>query len=323
MKMIKKLFNFMENYANKKFKRRLNKSLFELSKINKDFSLNFIDVGAAEDIHPRWKRISKYVDYIGFEPDKRSRELLLKYDDCKSYKIYPYALWNKKQKLNINFTKEPRVSSSYVPNYKFLNQFKRPERFEIESNVKVDATDLDNLKIKGIDFIKIDVQGGELNIISGAETSLKDCIGLELEVEFLELYEKQPLFGDLQNKLSKFGFEFIDFVNLCRWERDDFNGFGQCVFGDALFLKSPEQIFSVQDQHLISRYVAILLLYKRFDLIEKCFLLMNKNQIMQYGLFKKSLEYHRKKYNNLKIFHRIFNALVRLNHSDNQLIIHY
>ena len=187
----------------------------------------------------------------------------------------------------------------------------------------MDATDLDNLKIKGIDFIKIDVQGGELNIISGAETSLKDCIGLELEVEFLELYEKQPLFGDLQNKLSKFGFEFIDFVNLCRWERDDFNGFGQCVFGDALFLKSPEQIFSVQDQNLISRYVAILLLYKRFDLIEKCFLLMNKNQIMQYGLFKKSLEYHRKKYNNLKIFHRIFNALVRLNHSDNQLIIHY
>tara|TARA_Y100001980_G_C14325626_1_gene144799 strand:- start:8 stop:181 length:174 start_codon:yes stop_codon:yes gene_type:complete len=57
MKMIKILLNFLENYVNKKFKKRLNESLFELSKINKDFSLNFVDVGAAEDIHPRWKRI--------------------------------------------------------------------------------------------------------------------------------------------------------------------------------------------------------------------------------------------------------------------------
>ena len=321
--MIKKLFNLLENYVNKKFKKRLNNSLFELNKINKDFSLKFVDVGAAEDIHPRWKRISNFVDYIGFEPDKRSRELLVKNDDCRSYKIYPYALWNKKQKLNINFTKDPRVSSFYVPNYKFLNQFKNPERFKIESNVKVDSTDLDNLEIEGIDFVKIDVQGGELNIISGAETSLKNCLGLELEVEFLELYEKQPLFGDLQNKLSKLGFEFIDFVNLCRWERNNFNGFGQCVFGDALFLKSPEQIFTVQDQDLIARYVAILLLYKRFDLIEKCFLLMDKNQRVQYGLFKKSLKYHHKKYNNLKTLNKIFNALVRLNHNDNQSIIQY
>ena len=39
------------------------------------------------------------------------------------------------------------------------------------------------------------------------------------------------------------GFEFIDFVNLCRWERNDYlNTFGHCTYGDALFLRAPEKI---------------------------------------------------------------------------------
>lgn len=31
------------------------------------------DVGAAGDIQPRWKAFSGLVNYIGFEPDERSR----------------------------------------------------------------------------------------------------------------------------------------------------------------------------------------------------------------------------------------------------------
>jgi len=245
--MIKYFFKTLVSHYNKKYDRMINRSLFELNKNDSNFSLKFVDVGAAGDIHPRWKRISKFLDYIGFEPDKRSSELLVKSQNCKSYKIYPYALWNKKQKLKFNLTKKPEVSSAFKPNYKFLNQFMNSERFKIESIIELDSIDLDNLEIEGIDFIKMDVQGGELNIISGAENNLPKCIGLELEVEFNEIYENQPLFGDLQEKLSNYGFEFIDFVSLDRWERDDFNSFGQCVFGDALFLKSPEHMFLEQN----------------------------------------------------------------------------
>ena len=38
---------------------------------------------------------------------------------------------------------------------------------------------------------------------------LKKTLGLEIEVEFIGLYEKQPLLGDVQNFLSKFEFEFV------------------------------------------------------------------------------------------------------------------
>ena len=321
--MIKNILNYIKKIFNLNYDKKINRSLLELNKIDEKFALKFIDVGAAEDIHPRWKRIVKFTNYVGFEPDKRSSDLLIENKNCKSYKIYPFALWSKKQKLNINFTEEPRVSSHYYPNSELLSRYKNAERFKVIKQIEVDSIDLDRLEIPDIDFIKIDIQGGELEVLNGAKESLKRCLGLELEVEFLNLYKGQPLFGDLKRMLLDHGLEFIDFINLCRWERDRFNGFGHCVFGDAIFLKSPEFIFRENDQDLISRYLAILLLYKRFDLIDKCFSLMDKKQKTLFGNFKRSIEPIRKNYNSLILYNRIFNALVSFKSSDNKVFIHY
>tara|TARA_Y100000768_G_scaffold348454_1_gene297387 strand:+ start:500 stop:1474 length:975 start_codon:yes stop_codon:yes gene_type:complete len=322
-KTTKSVFYKIESYFNYKYNKSLNNSLSELKKIDPSFSLKFIDVGASEDIHPRWKRISKFMNYVGFEPDKRSRDLLEVNETCKSYNIFPFALWEKSQKLNINFTKEPRVSSSYKPNIDFLNKFKNSDRFRIIKKLKVDSVDLDSLEISEIDFIKMDVQGGESNIIDGAKKSLERCIGLELEVEFLTLYNNQLLFGDIQEKLQVYGFEFVDFVNLCRWERDEFNGFGQCVFGDAIFLKSPENIIKTENLKLLTRYLSVLLLYKRFDLIDCCFLLLGNKKSEEFDRFKKSLKHIRQRFNYLKKCNRLFNGLVRLISPDNKVLTHY
>jgi len=40
--------------------------------------LTLLDIGAAGDMENRWKRISPLVNYIGFEPDERSYNDLLK-----------------------------------------------------------------------------------------------------------------------------------------------------------------------------------------------------------------------------------------------------
>lgn len=321
--MLKIIFSPLKIFLNKRYDRKLINSLSELQKIDPSFFVKFIDVGAADDIHPRWKRISKYMNYVGFEPDKRSSDLLEINKNCNSYKIFPFALWEKSQKLNINFTKDPKVSSSYIPNIEFLNKFKNSDRFKVVKKIKVNAVDLDSLEISNVDFIKIDVQGAESNIIDGAKKSLKRCLGLEVEVEFSTLYKNQLLFGDLQKNLEDCGYEFIDFVNLNRWERDDFNGFGQCVFGDAIFLKLPENIIKSEDKKLLTRYLSILLLYKRFDLIDVCFLLLDSKKNIEFDSFKRSLKYHRKIFNYLKICDRWFNRIVGLVSPNNKIFIHY
>tara|TARA_A100001011_G_scaffold360175_1_gene407257 strand:+ start:1321 stop:2283 length:963 start_codon:yes stop_codon:yes gene_type:complete len=233
--------------------------------------LTLIDIGAAGEIEPRWKNFSKNIKYIGFEPDQRSRNSLKNTEnDFLNYQILPFALSNSNQSVELNLCREPKTSSLFQPNKNFLNRFPDVQRYEILKTEILECSTLDEIILPEIDFIKIDIQGAEHDVLKGARNSLQLALGLELEVEFLQLYKEQPLFGDICNELSNNGFEFFDFVNLQRWQRDILNGHGQCIFGDALFLKSPEYLeIESLDILKISSYLSILVIYRRFDLIEK------------------------------------------------------
>jgi FkbM family methyltransferase len=232
--------------------------------------LTLIDVGAAGDIEPRWRKIATLIHYIGFEPDARSRvSLETNNRDCASYRVLPYVIWDVDARIDMNMCKDPQKSSYYAPHLPFVARFPNVGRFDIVSKETLEARTLDGLGLAG-DFLKLDLQGGELAALQGAPLFLGKCFGVELEVEFAEIYGSQPLFGDVCRFLTEHGLEFVDFLNLRRWERTSFNGYGQCVFGDALFMKPPEVLF--RDGNLapaaIRRFIAICALYNRFDWID-------------------------------------------------------
>ena len=233
--------------------------------------ITLIDIGATGDIEPRWKPFEEFLNYIGFEPDERSRKKILsqKKSVARTFNILPYAVWDSSKKIQFNLTREPETSSIYTPNKEFLDKFPNNERFDIIKKLQIDVKKIDELGINEVDFIKIDIQGGELNSLIGGSNLLEKTFGLELEIEFLPLYKEQPLFGDVCEWLAKKGFEFIDFSRLVRWERKNLNEVGQCVFGDALFLKPPE-VFLKHDitNDRVCSYLSILVIYRRFDLIE-------------------------------------------------------
>jgi FkbM family methyltransferase len=264
VKNIKTFIKFFENNNNKKLNSAF-KGLLENDRII------LLDIGAAGDIQPRWKKISKFLNYIGFEPDIRSYELLKQQTNtCSDFRIINSAVWDTEGDLSINFCNKPMVSSHYYPNYDFLKRFSENERFEIVSKVSIQTKRLDDQDIQEIDFVKLDIQGGELAALKGGSSLLEDCLGVEVEVSFISQYIGQPLFGEICSFLSERGFEFIDFVHLNRWERKSFNDFGQLVWGDALFLKSPETILKKYNTNSrkIKKYLAICSLYKRFDFID-------------------------------------------------------
>ena len=266
--MIKNIYRKIRNYSKKSF---LKPSLLAFNALPNKGEITLADVGAAGGVEPRWKPFSKNINYVGFEPDNRSLETITnKNTEFKSYQLFPHALSEKTSTLNLRLCKKPQVSSLYQPNSSFLAKFPNTQRFDVEETVAIDCVSLDSVSLPKIDFLKIDIQGAENDVIKGASSTLESVLGLELEVEFLELYKGQPLFGDVCNTLSKNEFEFIDFLNLSRWERKrPRNGHGQCVFGDALFLRSPEFL---RDKNASvnswSSYIAILIIYNRFDLIE-------------------------------------------------------
>mgnify|MGYP006109627661 CR=1 FL=1 len=274
--------------------------------------LTLIDIGAAGEIQPRWKPFSKKLKYIGFEPDKRSRDTLNnKKNDFLEYIIYPHALADIKKKVSLYLCRNPTGSSLYEPNTNFLANFPNAERLDVISRDTLSVIPIDSLDIKDADFIKIDIQGGELSALKGANLQLERILGLELEVEFIDLYKYQPLFGDICNHLSDKGFEFIDFVNLSRWERSAHNNFGQCTFGDGLFLRVPEKIkFQELGIIKISSYFTILMIYRRYDLLERALTLLPKELASEFEQFKNQMRKVQSPNNFVRFIIRILNILI-------------
>ena len=194
-KEVLKFFLLIFSYIDK-----LNNFIFfnKIKKLPEVLPISLVDIGSSYDIQPRWKKIKKILNYHGFEPNSDLHEdVKNKNNDCSSYNIYPYLISDEEGKKKLNICKNPGVSSILKPNNNFLSKFRDSKRFEIIKEVELKSNFLDNLNLKNIDFIKVDIQGAELKALNGAKETLKDVIGMEIEVEFQKMYEDQVLFGEI------------------------------------------------------------------------------------------------------------------------------
>lgn len=55
-------------------------------------------------------------------------------------------------------------------------------------------------------FLKVDVQGFEEQVLAGGEKTLDRCVGLHIELSFIELYRGQMLFSEMLQLLEAKGF---------------------------------------------------------------------------------------------------------------------
>ena len=68
---------------------------------------------------------------------------------------------------------KPLVSSYFHPNREFVDRYADSDRFDIVSSEEVNITRLDNFDIEYADFMKLDIQGGELEALKEAEKKKK------------------------------------------------------------------------------------------------------------------------------------------------------
>jgi FkbM family methyltransferase len=226
--------------------------------------IKILDIGAANYvIDDCWLYLKHEIEVILFEPDKRSYDQLKQ----KGFETYNSALGQKSEMRNLNLTRKPECSSFFVPNTDFLNRFPNKERWDIINTEEVKVKPLDSFDLD-VDFIKLDTQGSELEILKGSVQTLKGVLGLEVEVSFVEIYKNQPLFGEVNKFLSENGFEFFEFNTEYRYGRQELNRKGQLAFADALFLRTPE-VVSKFNKKKNEKYISIVKAFRKEDLAQE------------------------------------------------------
>jgi FkbM family methyltransferase len=175
-----------------------------------DRKLVVVDVGCRWGFADIWEKLSPHVKLFGFDPDVEECERLRPLYEGKDVTLVPQALADRAGKRTLYLTADPACSSLYQPNDALTKRFADLACAAEKSVTTVDVITLDDWALSSgvdtIDFLKLDTQGAELDILKGGERVLLSVRALEVEVEFNPIYRDQPLFGDVDRHLRDRGF---------------------------------------------------------------------------------------------------------------------
>jgi FkbM family methyltransferase len=217
-------------------------SLFE--NLYRSNPLTLVDVGASGGLQAHWQSHRRYLRVIGFEPDARAFEELASQQDQMA-RCLNTGLHSSRGSFSFYLTRKQQNSSCFKPNKILLDRFHNPSRFDILSETTIACRTLDDVLLEqnltDVDFIKLDTQGSELEILKGATSILNhSAFGLEIEVSFAEIYLGQPLFADVDHFVRQQGYNLID-LRTISWKRsvgaNVGNSKGQLMHADALYFK--------------------------------------------------------------------------------------
>lgn len=79
---------------------------------------------------------------------------------------------------------------------------------------------VNNNKNNSIYFMKIDVQGAELDVLNGATEILKFCKIIQIEISFRKVYNNAPIAHEIISYLSDKGFRIFDIVSAIKRKED-------------------------------------------------------------------------------------------------------
>ena len=208
-------------------KTSLNKPL-QMPEINLSPIVVF-DVGARSGFG-LLNNLSSKLDVYCFEPEPTSFQELqtfyAEHNPFNTIQLLNIALCNTNGEATLHLTKHLDMCSLLEPD---VEQFKREFQQVPNSqnwfdslmllekiNVKTERIDdfaLKN-KISNIDFLKIDTQGTELEVLKGAEhylTSKKISV-IKVEASLANMYKNQAFFKDVDAFLREKGYIFLDLI---------------------------------------------------------------------------------------------------------------
>lgn len=147
--------------------------------------------------------------------------------------------------------------------------------------IEIDLVSLDQLPVKELpkpDVLKIDIQGGELDVFQTGRKKLSEAIAVVTEVRFSPIYENEPLWGDLDAELRGQGFALhklifaksVPAASSVQQQMFKPRLKNQLMDGDAVYIRDPLKIDDWSDEQIKQLAVAAAGVFDSLDLTFHC-----------------------------------------------------
>jgi FkbM family methyltransferase len=170
-----------------------------------------LDVGANTGQYAANVRCAGYTgDIVSFEPLNEAFNLLShKTDRDHKWSAVQIGLGDFDGESVINVSKN--LVSSSILNIRKEHTDAAPEsKYIAQEKIVIQKLDsiFSNYKKNGVNtFLKIDTQGFEKEVITGAIKSLGEIVGIQVEMSLVELYEGELMFDEMKKMIESHGFE--------------------------------------------------------------------------------------------------------------------
>jgi FkbM family methyltransferase len=223
-------------------KRSLQPRLRQLRRVSpalEEAPFTISDVGSTGGLDARWAPLDGLSQVYAFDPDQRA----LVGTHPRTH-VLPHGLWSVQATLPLYLTRFPPASSVYPPNSSILESFLNARCHEVVAieSIAVQAMETSLAGKIPPHFIKVDAEGADLEILRGARSLLiSSCVGVQVEVQFIERNKGAPLFGQTDEFLQDLGFCLLTLQREFWIRRNGCWGPGsqpQLVWADAIYLLS-------------------------------------------------------------------------------------
>ena len=238
--------------------------------------LGAADVGSLDGAHPLLHPFASLCEVLCFEPDetdcRKLEALYAKDNPFAGVFVYQAALAEgRAASRKLYIAKVPTNTSLLQPSPEFIRRY-RAEKFEVERESAVATESLDRViyetpayagKPFG-EFLKLDTQGSEHEILRGAARTLEErTLAVWCEVEFFEVYAGQKTYADIDTLLRDYGLVLYGLYPHYRsaklLERENSKTEERLMWADAFFVKDPLDPRS-RGRHFSERQIQALVL---------------------------------------------------------------
>jgi FkbM family methyltransferase len=226
----------------------------------------------------------------GFEPQEAAL-LELQQKKGPGERYLPYAVGDGGART-LNICRASGMTSLLEPDQATLGLFDalRPLG-EVIDRITLQTRKLDDIsEIQHLDFLKIDIQGGELEVFQCGKVRLSEAVAIQTEISFVTLYKNQPSLGDIDLELRSQGFMPHCFAAVKHWpispcvvDNNPRQALNQLLEADIVYVRDFSRPESMRDEQLKHLALIAHYCYKSFDLALRCVMLLEQRHVLAAG----------------------------------------